>query len=87
MKTGQPHRPAKDMIVGHATALLEVRPGVELAEAGPMSKLGKRALERHNVAYEHGILVERILCQTEELFGDEYGPERAHEMLRALLDR
>jgi hypothetical protein len=33
---------------------------------------------------EAGImLVERILCKTEELLVDEYDPERAHEILKA----
>lgn len=77
----------KDKIVGRAAALLMVRLGVGRVVAGIMSELGRRALERYNVEYEFGTLVERILCQTEELFDDEYDPERAYEMLKARIDR
>jgi len=77
----------KDKIVGRAAALLEIRLGVGRVVAGIMSELGRRALERHNVEYEYGTLVERILCRTEELLGDEYDPERAYEMLKARADR
>jgi zinc transport system ATP-binding protein len=77
----------KDKIVGRAAALLEIRLGVGRVEAGTMSELGRRALERHNVPHEYEILVERILCQTEELLDDEYDPERAYEILKARAGR
>jgi zinc transport system ATP-binding protein len=77
----------KDKIVGRAAALLEIRLGVGHVEAGTMSELGRRALERHNVEYDYEMLVERILCQTEALLDDEYDPERAYEILKARAGR
>ena len=77
----------KDKIVGRAAALLEIRLGVGRVDAGIMSELGRRALERHNVEYEYEMLVERILCKTEELLDGEYDPERAYEMLKARAGR
>ena len=77
----------KDKIVGRAAALLEIRLGVGYVKAGILSRLGKQALEEHNVKYEYQTLVERIMCKTEEILIDEHDPERAYLILKARANR
>ena len=80
------HDPAaltvRDKIVGRAAALLLIRLGIRDVRAGIMSKLGKEALEKYGVEYEHDILVDRIDCRTEEILVDEFDIEKAYAILK-----
>jgi zinc transport system ATP-binding protein len=73
---------ARDKIVGRAAALLLIRLGIRDVCAETMSKLGREALEKYGVKYEHDTLVDRIVCRTEEILVDEFDPERAYAMLK-----
>jgi hypothetical protein len=47
-----------------------------------MSKLGQQALEKYDVAYGYGTLVDRIDCRTEEILLDEFDLEKAYAILK-----
>jgi hypothetical protein len=78
---------AGDKIVGKAAALLLIRLGIRAVRAGVMSKLGRQALEKYDVKYEYGVLVDRIDCQTEEILVNEFDLEKAYAMLRQRANR
>ncbi len=70
-----------DKIVGRAAALLLVHLGIEQVVADLLSKMGQEVLERFHVRYEFRMLVDRILCKTEELLAGEFDPAKAYELL------
>ena len=80
------HDPAtltvRDKIIGKAAALLLIRLGIRDVYGGIMSKLGQQALEKYDVAYGYGTLVDRIDCRTEELLLDEFDFEKAYAILK-----
>ena len=77
----------KDKIIGRAAALLLIRLGIRDVRAGIMSKLGMDVLEKHDIHYEYGKLVERIDCATEEILMNEYDPKEAYVILKKRAER
>ena len=74
----------KDKIIGRAAALILIYLGIKNVKAGIMSKLGKNALEKHEICYEYKDLVERIQCKTEELLKNEHDYQKAYKLIKKL---
>lgn len=72
----------KDTIVGRAAAFLIARMGVRKIEAGILSKLAIGVLNQYEVQFEYGELVERILCQTEDLLAQVTDEDEAYKLLK-----
>ena len=72
----------RDKVIGRAAALLLVRMGVRKVEAGVLSRLGEEVFRTHGIEYSSGEMVDRILCQTEDILKTESDPETAYRVIR-----
>ena len=72
----------RDKVIGRAAALLLVRMGVRKVEAGVLSRLGEEVFRTHGIEYSTGEMVDRILCQTEDILKTESDPETAYRVIR-----
>jgi zinc transport system ATP-binding protein len=73
---------AVDKIVGKAAAMMLVHLRIGRVRAGMMSSLARDFLQRRHVPFECAELVDRILCQTEELLADVDDPDEAYRLLK-----
>jgi zinc transport system ATP-binding protein len=81
------HLILQDKIIGKAAALLIHRLGVRTVKAGILSRLGEAILQCYEIAYTYEQLVERIHCQTEELFTEVEDAEEAYGLLKVRAGR
>lgn len=79
-----------DQVVGKAAALLFVKEGFVAVYGKVMSEAGKKVLEDHNIRYEYGTLVPKIInragddiCPMEKAVMDIDDPEEAFKVLKA----
>jgi zinc transport system ATP-binding protein len=61
---------AVDKIVGKAAAMMLVHLGIGQIHAGMMSSLAAAFLRQRQVSFSCDVLVDQILCRTEELLAD-----------------
>jgi zinc transport system ATP-binding protein len=71
----------RDKIVGRAAALLLLRLGLRRVQAGVLSVLAREVLERFQAQYSWETLVERILCETEEILSQVMDPAEAYRVV------
>ena len=71
-----------DSVVGKAAAFLIARLGILSVNAGVMSRLGEEVLQSAKIEYQYEELVDRIMCQTEELLAPIEDSNKAYELLR-----
>jgi len=74
----------KDKIVGKAAALIHIYLGFKTVKAGLISELGKEIFDHFQIYYKYEKLVDRIQCRTEKMLKDEFDPEKAYQILKAL---
>ena len=72
----------EDSVVGKAAAFLVWRLGIRTIKAGVLSRRAQAVLESAGIDYRYDELVDRILCQTEDLLAAVTDPEEAHRILR-----
>jgi hypothetical protein len=71
----------RDKIVGRAAALLLLRLGLRKIQAGLLSVLAREVLDRFQAQYSWDMLVNRILCETEEILSKVSDPAEAYEIV------
>jgi len=71
----------RDKVIGRGAAFLLVRLGVQRAQAGLLSRLGKEVLDRAGVACTWETLVDQIACRTESILRGVTDPEQAYRIL------
>jgi zinc transport system ATP-binding protein len=71
----------RDKIVGRAAALLLLRLGLRRIQAGVLSVLAREVLERFQARYSWDTLVDRILCETEEILSQVIDPTEAYDIV------
>ena len=77
----------QDKIIGKAAALLIHRLGFRTIKAGILSRRGEAVLQRYESAYSYELLVDRILCQTEDLLAEVEDPEEAYQLVKVRAGR
>ena len=73
----------EDTVVGKAAAFLIWRLGIPSVKTGILSRLGAEVLETAGIAFKCDELVDRILCQTEQILAAVDDAEQAYEILKA----
>jgi len=71
-----------DRVTGRAAAFLVARLGIPRLDTLVLSRRALDVLERFGVRHRHQVLVDRVLCTTEDLLGDVQDPEAAWALLR-----
>ena len=74
----------KDKIVGKAAALIHIYLGFKTVKAGLISELGKEIFDHFQIYYKYEKFVDRIQCRTEKMLKDEFDPEKAYRLIKAL---
>ena len=71
----------RDKIVGRAAALLLLRLGLRRVQAGVLSVLAREVLDRFQARYSWDTLVDRILCETEQILSEVSDPAEAYRVV------
>ncbi len=71
----------RDKIVGRAAALLLLRLGLRRVQAGVLSVLAREVLDRFQAQYSWETLVDRILCETEQILHEVSDPAEAYDIV------
>jgi zinc transport system ATP-binding protein len=71
----------RDKIVGRAAALLLLRLGLRRVQAGVLSVLAREVLDRFQARYSWDKLVDRILCETEQILSEVTDPAEAYDIV------
>ncbi len=71
-----------DRIAGRAAAALAVRMGFQRVKLELMSQLAAKVYEKYNVEYEATEVVNRIMCQTEDMISDEMSLDEIYNLIQ-----
>jgi len=71
-----------DRVTGRAAAFLVARLGIPRLDTLVLSRRALDVLDRFGVRHRHQVLVDRVLCTTEDLLGEVQDPAAAWALLQ-----